>query len=411
MKPYDFIVTQNFCDEAHIERPWFEDQTLELARSLARAGFKTLYIRVMSDPQDVLPQQHDTEDWAALTTWDIPAPRWAVGHLKSFGIAHATKKAIAKYSRRLTTLVVTGYEGALLRRFQAKKRLVFFQTPDRAWPKLIEKDWTKTSEWMETLLWQPERVALAMTIHSSFQVVTSTTNQLEHLRHNFYVPEHKGQIALPVINPPVARDLVYEPQGQQAILFIGEDPMASGLDLLLEAWNEQDPQWQRQHPLMVVSRITPGSNLESWVEGLKPLGLEFIDIDELDHHAISELILQSRLVAIPSRVEEFGGFQLWTIALGANLLTTMVGSLPDVIGQEAVLVEAGDKNSLSQALPRALVEVPEDRLYERRREFAWDSFNSQARANRFTEMFQAPEKIAGAIFDPTPESDSIESPS
>lgn len=399
MKPYDFIITQNQCDRHYTSRPWFQDQTLELARSLARAGFKTLFLRIMEEPEYVKPEVHSTEDWASLTSWDIKPPVWAKGHLKPFAIAQATKKAIAQYSRRLTTLVVTGSEGAFLRKLKSKKRLVYFQTPDLHWPEPSERDWTKVGDWLETLIWDPQRVALAMTIHAAFEVVVSTTHQLHRLQDNFFIPPHKGEVALPVIDPQVSRDLIYEPQGQQALLFIGENPMEGGLDLLLEAWNEQEDSWKREHPLMVVSKVKSGTNLAKWIDGLKPQGLEFIEIDELDASAISELILQSRLVVLPSRVEEYGGFHLWTVALGANLLSTMVGATPDIIGQEAVLVETGDKDILAQALPRALVEVPEDRLYERRREYAWDNFNSQMRAHRFTQMFQAPEKIAGIALD------------
>lgn len=347
------------------------------------------------DESDSPPQ----ENWASLARLDIPPPKLAQGHLKPFLVAKRFKKELSIYSRRLSTLIVTGYEGAFLRKLKDKKRLVYWQAPDVSWPQPAKKDWTKVGDWLETLIWEPNRVALAMTIHSSFEVVASYTAQQHRLRDNFYVPAPRGQVALPVINPYVIRDLVYAPQGQKSLLFIGDDPMGGGLDLLLEAWNDQQADWKRQYPLMVASRIKQDTRLWKWVEALMPQGLEFINIDELDHHAVSELILQSRCVVLPNRVEEQGGFHLWTVALGANLLTTMVGSLPDIVGQEAVLVEAGDRESLSKALSRALVEVPEEKLYERRRQFAWDTFGSQMRAHRFAEMFQSPEKIAGAIFE------------
>tara|TARA_B110000483_G_C18146145_1_gene523541 strand:+ start:56 stop:1426 length:1371 start_codon:yes stop_codon:yes gene_type:complete len=455
MKPFDFIVTLDYSDKAHIARPMFDDQTLELSRSLARAGFKTLLIEMYpwstkAQSADIPEadqlvfdeiQTHQNGVWGSLQTLKIinPRPGRLGGPFQIISVYSKSKfvqDLVSKHSSRITTLITTGPEGAFFHKIKNKKRSVYFQTPDALWPlsktsattsansslattatqsndsdasnepsiqlgvTASKHQWHKVSYWLSNLIFDPRRVAQAMAIHRSFEIIYSNTHQYNRLSENFFIPSHKGKLALPTVNPYVTKNSKYEQNmGQNSILFISETPMGSGLDILLETWASQEVDWRIKNPLIVVSRVKKSTNLYQAIEDLKTQGLEYIDLEELDHNAVTELILGSRLVVIPSRVEEFGGFHLWALALGANLLTTMVGVLPELIGQEAIIVEAGQSESLANILPRVLSEDVKESLYDRRREFVWGTFDSQTRAQIFVDLFQAPERMAGVVIE------------
>jgi glycosyltransferase involved in cell wall biosynthesis len=93
--------------------------------------------------------------------------------------------------------------------------------------------------------------------------------------------------------------------------------------------------------------------------------------------ARADLLAGAAVFAYPSRYEGFGLPPLEAMAAGVPVVTTAAGSLPEVVGDAAVLVEPGDVGALATGLTLALTdEATRAGLVERGRAraagFSWD---------------------------------------
>lgn len=74
----------------------------------------------------------------------------------------------------------------------------------------------------------------------------------------------------------------------------------------------------------------------------------------VDAGARSDLLAGASLLAVPSIYEGFGYPPLEAMAAGIPVVATGVGSLPEVLGDAALLVPGGDVDALTEALVRVL---------------------------------------------------------
>ena len=74
----------------------------------------------------------------------------------------------------------------------------------------------------------------------------------------------------------------------------------------------------------------------------------------LDAPVLAALLRRAALLAYPSVYEGFGFPPLQAMAAGVPVVATRAGSLPEVLGDAAVLVEVGDADALAGALDRVL---------------------------------------------------------
>jgi glycosyltransferase involved in cell wall biosynthesis len=70
----------------------------------------------------------------------------------------------------------------------------------------------------------------------------------------------------------------------------------------------------------------------------------------LDDASLAVALEQAAVLAYPSVYEGFGFPPLQAMAAGVPVVTTKVGAIPEVVGDGAVLVDAGDANALADAL-------------------------------------------------------------
>ena len=84
-----------------------------------------------------------------------------------------------------------------------------------------------------------------------------------------------------------------------------------------------------------------------------PVGERIVQIDFLPRPALLQLIRSARAVLFPSLYEGFGLPVLEALQLGAPVLTSTAGSLPEVAGDAAVLVDPLDVASIADGM-RAL---------------------------------------------------------
>jgi alpha-1,3-rhamnosyl/mannosyltransferase len=83
-------------------------------------------------------------------------------------------------------------------------------------------------------------------------------------------------------------------------------------------------------------------------------GDRVVRLGYLDEAGRSALLRGASVFALPSRYEGFGFTPLEAMEAGVPVIATAVGSLPEVLGEAAVLVPPGDDEALSEGLARLL---------------------------------------------------------
>lgn len=209
----------------------------------------------------------------------------------------------------------------------------------------------------------------------------------EHTRQDLVrllnVPPERVEVLYPGVEPafhPMERTTLGEVRArydlpERFLLTVGTIEPRKNLPRLLEALSGL-PEHLRL-PLVVVGR--PGWLYEETFAAVKRYGLQkgvrFLGfVPQEDLPALYNLALA---LLYPSLYEGFGLPPLEALACGTPVLTSRVSSLPEVVGEAAVLVDPADVSSIREGLRRLLEdEELRTRLREqglaRASEFTWE---------------------------------------
>jgi glycosyltransferase involved in cell wall biosynthesis len=183
---------------------------------------------------------------------------------------------------------------------------------------------------------------------SAFRVVSRTAAALTVPSE--WVANHAARLSAPFANAVVIPNGI-DPS-QWPLLSTVEAPVAAawgrhvrqkGFDLLLQAW-----------PLVV--REQPGARLLLGGDGpdtntLKAIGgpgVEFLG--PLDRGGVRDLLAQSRVAVVPSRVEPFGIVALEAMATGRSVVWGTYGGLRDATGGLGTPVDPTDVQALARGV-------------------------------------------------------------
>ena len=103
-----------------------------------------------------------------------------------------------------------------------------------------------------------------------------------------------------------------------------------------------------------------------------------VQLGYVDDAELSAVLLDAAVLAYPSRYEGFGYPPLQAMAAGVPVVATAAGSIPEVVGEAALVVAPGDSDALAQALASVLDDRDlSDRLggagRERAGTFSWNA--------------------------------------
>jgi glycosyltransferase involved in cell wall biosynthesis len=184
---------------------------------------------------------------------------------------------------------------------------------------------------------------------------------------------------LPAIAPDAARALVqpFLPPGvRHYILAIGTAEPRKDLPGLVRAFD----QLADRHADLALVLAGPSG----WGEGalVGAIGqarasARVVRTGWLQPSALAALLKEASVLAFPSLYEGFGFPPLEAMAAGVPVVATRAGSLPEVLGRGASMVDVGDHDGLAQALERVLAD-PEHRRQlvaagiDRAASFSWD---------------------------------------
>jgi glycosyltransferase involved in cell wall biosynthesis len=177
-----------------------------------------------------------------------------------------------------------------------------------------------------------------------------------------------------VVVTPYGHDPVYGPDGAtpakgEYALFVGaleprKDPLAA-----LEAFALVKADLQ----LIVAGPMKRGA--DDVRSAVRRLGLEQrVDLrGHVSKEELARLYRGAACLVFPSRYEGFGLPVIEAMASGTPVVATTAGSVPEVAGDAAILVEPGDAAVLADGIERALADRERLRAagFERARTFSW----------------------------------------
>lgn len=139
------------------------------------------------------------------------------------------------------------------------------------------------------------------------------------------------------------------------ILYVGTLEPRKNVELLLEAWLALRAEHEDTPPLVLAggygwkSRALLGRLQELSESGVRLLG-RLSDDEHL------RVLQAARVFVYPSLYEGFGLPAAEALACGIPTIVARTGSLPEVVGEAALLVDAHDPGELTEALQRVLAE-------------------------------------------------------
>jgi len=169
------------------------------------------------------------------------------------------------------------------------------------------------------------------------------------------------------------------------ILYVGIIDRRKDLGSLLRAYAVMRAN-QKDVRLVIAGHIIPGrSDLPSDIRALG-LGDEVVLPGYIPDEELPLLYAGASLFVYPSRWEGFGLPPLEAMALGVPVITYRVSSLPEVVGDAAVLIDPPFKEeALASAIARVLEDMPFragliERGVRRAAEFSWERAADQTMA-------------------------------
>lgn len=161
-----------------------------------------------------------------------------------------------------------------------------------------------------------------------------------------------------------------------SILFLGTMEPRKNIGMLLDAYTLLIDQVRNVPRLVFAGAATPDAT--AWFERMSqpPLKGHVAHFGYVPHHRRELLYAGARVVVLPSLDEGFGLPALEAMSAGVPVVVSNRGSLPEVVGEAAVMVDADDP----EALARECLRIVTDPAYaaerataglERARAFTW----------------------------------------
>ncbi len=250
-------------------------------------------------------------------------------------------------------------------------------------------------------------VQMWLAVQRANRVLTVSETSKQDILRRFRIPADKVTVVYNAIDerlaaPPSLED-IDRVQGRYQLndpfaLYVGTIKPHKNLERLIEAFHEvrQQPGMDALKLVIIGDEISKYQGLRRAVHEYKlHKHVRFLGFVALD--TLSVLYRLARVFVFPSLYEGFGLPPLEAMSVGTPVVTSNTSSLPEVVGDAAVLVDPYSSASIAEGIHRALVDddlraTLRERGIARAREFSWASSVQQIHA-AYTEVMEQAEPL------------------
>ena len=231
------------------------------------------------------------------------------------------------------------------------------------------------------------RSSMWMATHRANRVLTVSEASKRDILRYFRVPERKIDVIYNAIDDrlgetptPEEIERVRERYQLNApyVLYAGNIKPHKNLERLIEAFHtlRQDPDLGHVKLLIIGDEISKYATLRRAVHRYK-LHKYVRFFGFVPDKTLAVLYRLARVFVFPSLYEGFGFPPLEAMASGTPVITSNVSSLPEVVGDAALLIDPLDPNEIAQAIRRVLMDSDlrddlSQRGLRRVKEFSWE---------------------------------------
>lgn len=209
------------------------------------------------------------------------------------------------------------------------------------------------------------RAVERLVVRSAGVVLCASADLVARARAVGAVDARLGAVAAPLLPPPrrsaaAVRAELGVPTARPLILSVGRLHPQKGYDLLVEAaarWRQRDPS-----PAVMIAGDGP-----SYLDLVTRISSARAPVTLLGHRRdVADLLAAADLAVVTSVWEARQLFAQEVLRAGVPLVATAVGGIPDLVGDGAVVVPAGDVDALDAAVRRLLDDPDERARYSHR---------------------------------------------
>jgi glycosyltransferase involved in cell wall biosynthesis len=231
------------------------------------------------------------------------------------------------------------------------------------------------------------RSALWIATHRSNRVLTVSDASKRDILRYFRIPEKKIDVIYNAIDErygitPTAEEVARVQERYQLnapyVLYAGNIKPHKNLERLIEAFHmlRQDPDLAHVKLLIIGDEISKYATLRRAVHKYK-LHKHVRFFGFVPDKTLAVLYRLARVFVFPSLYEGFGLPPLEAMASGTPVITSDVSSLPEVVGDAALLIDPLDTNAIAEAIRRVLMDSAlhaelREKGLRRVHEFSWD---------------------------------------
>lgn len=379
------VLTSNFS-------PWSaysgggQRSTHQLASALAHADHEVHVVYTRAPRERIEPDVPPPYRIHWATLFDVKSRRNApLRPLSALSVA----RAVARLCEQAPVDVVhaQGEEGALVGRSARRRAFRLVVTPRFPWyPAAVFERRPGWRQARRAALWlrDTKYPLLGMALRAADHVCPTSRNAADAVQRAFDLDPDVITV-VPNGVAPAFLDATWTPAPDAPLLFFGRLAADKGADTLIEALAGLD----RAPPLLVIGRGDDEAALRTLARA-RGLGERVRFEPWASPRELAMHIARARIVVLPSRHESFGNAMAEAMAVGAPLVSTSAGSIPEVVdhGRTGLLVPPDDPVALRHAVA-GLLEDPAQaaRLGAAGRAHVHATYSWDAVARRFLALY------------------------